>query len=61
MATIKEADSENSSLSGNFDSIPLIDLSNLRSSKVEDRQALARQIRDVCTHVGFFYIKVTTP
>lgn len=60
MATIKEADSETSSLGGNFDSLPLIDLANLRSSRVEDRQIFARQIRDVCTQVGFFYIKVNT-
>jgi isopenicillin N synthase-like dioxygenase len=40
------------------DHIPIIDLSNLNSPHFEDRQKLAQSIRDVCTHVGFFYIKV---
>ena len=40
------------------DHIPIIDLSNLNSPRFEDRQELAQSIRDVCTQVGFFYIKV---
>ncbi|KAI5984803.1 hypothetical protein F5J12DRAFT_899193 [Pisolithus orientalis] len=43
------------SASGAFDSIPIIDIGH--ASTLEERAALARQIRDACTNVGFFYIK----
>ncbi|KIK16931.1 hypothetical protein PISMIDRAFT_15489 [Pisolithus microcarpus 441] len=43
------------SVSGAFDSIPIIDLGC--ASTHEERAALARQIRDACMNVGFFYIK----
>jgi hypothetical protein len=42
----------------NCDHIPIIDLSNLDSPHLEERQQLAQSIYDVCTQVGFFYIKV---
>jgi hypothetical protein len=52
--------STESSQLADCDHIPIIDLSNLNSPRVEDRQKLAQSIRDVCTQVGFFYIKVIT-
>ncbi|KAI6039637.1 hypothetical protein EDC04DRAFT_2894981 [Pisolithus marmoratus] len=42
------------SVSGAFDSIPIIDIGH--ASTPEERAALARQIRDACMNVGFFYI-----
>lgn len=41
-----------------FDSIPVIDLSTLKSPHLHERQGLARQVDEACTQVGFFYIKV---
>jgi hypothetical protein len=38
-----------------FSSIPVIDLSTSFSSSVAARQAVARQIHEACTTVGFFY------
>lgn len=37
--------------------IPIIDLAPLYSSKLEDRKALANEIRAAAVHTGFFYIK----
>jgi isopenicillin N synthase-like dioxygenase len=37
--------------------IPIIDLSPLYSSKLNDRQTLAKQIRAAAVNTGFFYIK----
>ncbi|KAL3449184.1 Clavaminate synthase-like protein [Aspergillus insuetus] len=42
---------------GDFTNIPIIDLSNLNSPDLERRRALADEIYDACTRVGFFYIK----
>ncbi|PYI02809.1 Clavaminate synthase-like protein [Aspergillus sclerotiicarbonarius CBS 121057] len=42
---------------GEFDQIPIIDLSTLRSPLLKERQQLAREIFNTCTQVGFFYIK----
>jgi isopenicillin N synthase-like dioxygenase len=39
-----------------FRSIPIIDLSPSFSPSPQDRQAVARQINEACTTVGFFYI-----
>lgn len=41
-----------------FDSIDVIDFSNLHSSNIEDRREIARKIDQACTQAGFFYIKV---
>jgi isopenicillin N synthase-like dioxygenase len=38
------------------DSLPVIDISGLRSSRREDRLAVARQLRAACLDKGFFYI-----
>lgn len=43
------------SVNGTFDSIPIIDIGH--ASTHEERVALARQIRDACMNVGFFYIR----
>lgn len=45
-------------MKGNFDNIPIIDLSNLRSPLLDERRALAKGVYDACTNVGFFYVKV---
>lgn len=37
--------------------IPIIDLSPLYSSKLEDRKALAKEVRGAAVNTGFFYIK----
>ncbi|CEL02007.1 hypothetical protein ASPCAL01583 [Aspergillus calidoustus] len=42
---------------GDFTNIPIIDLSNLDSPDLASRRALADEIYDACTRVGFFYIK----
>jgi hypothetical protein len=55
--SIMDQTMEGSQLS-DCDHIPIIDLSDLSSPRIEDRQKLAQSIRDVCTKVGFFYIKV---
>lgn len=42
-----------------FDSIPIVDLAAWRSSDPKERQRLTQRVYEVCTQVGFFYIKVT--
>ncbi|KAK5989497.1 2-oxoglutarate-Fe(II) type oxidoreductase ppzC [Cladobotryum mycophilum] len=37
--------------------IPIIDVSPMFGSELADRKALAKQIRDAATNMGFFYIK----
>lgn len=39
------------------DEIPIVDLSPLYSEKLEDRKALAKEIRAAAINTGFFYIK----
>jgi hypothetical protein len=39
------------------DEIPLIDLTPLNSPKLEDRKALAAQVRASAVNTGFFYVK----
>jgi isopenicillin N synthase-like dioxygenase len=39
-----------------FRSIPIIDLTRSFSSLLSDRQAVAQEINQACTKVGFFYI-----
>ncbi|KAI9737026.1 MAG: hypothetical protein M1834_000615 [Cirrosporium novae-zelandiae] len=45
------------SIVGNFDSIPIINVGGIFSENIEDRKAVAAQLRDACTRVGFFYIE----
>jgi hypothetical protein len=44
-------------IEGDFNSIPLIDVAGIFSSNLEDRKAVAAQLRDACINVGFFYVK----
>jgi isopenicillin N synthase-like dioxygenase len=39
-----------------FSSIPVIDIGGLRSQNLDDRKAVAAQLRQVCHEAGFFYI-----
>lgn len=43
---------------GNFDHIPVIDVSALRGANYNELESLAVEIYNACTNVGFFYIKV---
>lgn len=38
-----------------FDEIPLVDMTNLASSFIEERKAVAAEVIKVCSEVGFFY------
>ncbi|PFH46221.1 hypothetical protein AMATHDRAFT_155895 [Amanita thiersii Skay4041] len=40
-----------------FDRIPVIDLADIKSSDTNLRHALAKQVRNACINVGFFYVK----
>jgi hypothetical protein len=48
---------KSTSATTSFRSIPIIDLTPSFSSSLADRQAVANEIHDACTTVGFFYIK----
>jgi non-haem dioxygenase in morphine synthesis N-terminal len=43
-------------LTPSFTEIPVIDISRSVSPNIQDRIALAKDIRKVCETVGFFYI-----
>jgi hypothetical protein len=38
------------------DEIPVIDISGIYSDNIEERRAVAEQIREACHRIGFFYI-----
>ncbi|KAJ9142929.1 Oxoglutarate/iron-dependent oxygenase [Pleurostoma richardsiae] len=40
-----------------FNEIPVVDVSRIFSENIEDRQAVANEIAEVCKKVGFMYIK----
>ena len=42
---------------GNFDSIPVVDLTDLFSPDFPRRLALAREVAEICRKVGFLYVK----
>ncbi|KAF8627376.1 hypothetical protein AX17_006191 [Amanita inopinata Kibby_2008] len=42
---------------GSFDKIPVIDLANIKCSDASLRNDLAKQVRDACINVGFFFVK----
>lgn len=42
-------------IAGDFDSVPIIDISGVFSPDIEVRAKLASEIRDACIRVGFFY------
>ncbi len=43
--------------SANFETIPLFDLQEFALGNPLDRQQFINQLRNVCHHIGFFYIK----
>lgn len=53
---IQETKSEGS-IVGDFDTIPLINVARIFSEKLEDRKAVADELREACTRVGFFYVE----
>jgi isopenicillin N synthase-like dioxygenase len=44
-------------LTGDFNSIPIINVEGLRSDNVEERRKVASEIKEACTRVGFFYVE----
>ncbi|EXJ89707.1 hypothetical protein A1O3_02774 [Capronia epimyces CBS 606.96] len=46
-----------SAIAGKFEDIPIIDISGIHSSDINERMRVAGQIRDACVRVGFFYAK----
>ncbi|KAF8712499.1 hypothetical protein AX14_013046 [Amanita brunnescens Koide BX004] len=54
MSLLQEKEASDSQ-SISFNRIPIIDLTNMKSSDVNLRQALGKEIRDACINVGFFY------
>jgi isopenicillin N synthase-like dioxygenase len=43
---------------GDFDTIPVIDLANMKHPDLAERKKVASEIYNACARVGFFYIKV---
>lgn len=46
----------NSNVSTNTEKIPIIDASNIWSECLEDRQAVAKEVREAARTIGFFYL-----
>lgn len=46
----------NSNESTALEKIPIIDASRIWSEKLEDRQAVAEEIREASRNIGFFYL-----
>lgn len=38
-----------------FDSIPTVDVANIFSEDIEQRKAIAKELKKACEEVGFFY------
>jgi hypothetical protein len=43
-------------IAGDFQDIPIVDISGIFSPDLKDRQAVADQVRDACIRVGFVCI-----
>jgi hypothetical protein len=58
--TVKLSNGQTCSFSSNLsietDELPIIDISRIYSEKLEERQALAEEIREASHRIGFFYI-----
>jgi len=52
----KESSDASSGDQGDFSTIPMIDVGGIFSEKLEDRVAVAKEIRDAAHRIGFFYI-----
>ncbi|OIW23411.1 1-aminocyclopropane-1-carboxylate oxidase [Coniochaeta ligniaria NRRL 30616] len=52
-----EVEVSKDAIEGDFTTIPVIDLSDMKSPDLEKRKQVARQIYDASSKVGFFYIK----
>ncbi|EMD39655.1 hypothetical protein CERSUDRAFT_81032 [Gelatoporia subvermispora B] len=48
---------ESNAASSAFQTIPIIDLKGLAMTDVQARAELAKEIREACVNVGFFYVK----
>lgn len=46
----------NSNISTNIEKIPVIDASRIWCERLEDRQAVAEEIREAARTIGFFYL-----
>lgn len=46
----------NSNISTSLEKIPVIDASGIWSNKVEDRVAVAENVREASKNIGFFYL-----
>jgi hypothetical protein len=46
----------NSNQATTLEKIPVIDVARIFSDKVEDRQAVADEVRDAAKNIGFFYM-----
>lgn len=46
----------NSNISTNIEKIPVIDASKIWCERLEDRRAVAEEIRDAARTIGFFYL-----
>ncbi|KAL6413299.1 putative gibberellin 3-beta [Ilyonectria robusta] len=53
----REGDHDWAAEAGDFESIPVIDVSGIRSDNIEERKRVASDIRAACIRVGFFYIE----
>ncbi|KAH8892334.1 Clavaminate synthase-like protein [Thozetella sp. PMI_491] len=40
-----------------FNEIPIVDIGRIFSESIDDRRAVAKEIREICRSVGFMYIK----
>jgi hypothetical protein len=46
----------NSNQATTLEKIPVIDIARIFSDKLEDRQAVAEEVRDAAKNIGFFYV-----
>lgn len=45
-----------SNTAADLDEIPIIDVSRIYSENLEDRKAVAREVREASHNIGFFYV-----
>lgn len=54
-----EVEVSKNAIEGDFTTIPVIDLTDMKSPDLEKRKRVASQIYDASSKVGFFYIKAS--